>query len=382
MTKSADLKKAEIIPLFGRDEMNLAQLAFGPISPVDAKSLEFSFDVFDPVLKREVTREITIAGSEKYGLPKPIDDQVLIGMKALTHEAGYESSKVYFSGYQLCKTIGWTPNGDSYSRLEESFDRILGTTLKFKNAWWDKGERKWRTDSFHLINNYSLCTRAEADRERMVEGSSSFQLSSFVWNDVIWKSLNDGYIKDLDMEMFRKIRGRRRSEVALRLFRILDKRFYRSKVAKFDDLRELCERQICLGTDYSLSQLKRIIDRAVAWLVECEFLSGVTYGRSPNRRTCPVKFTKCVAASKRKPIATTEVPEIAEVAEPDDHQRWLETQTEASLCDAEIDALNAGFGTTLERNLIERDRAAGKAILDSGRIRQEFIRKFAATLAA
>src|SRR5438270_13167407 len=122
--------EAKVIPLFGKDEMNLIEFPFGPISSTTAKTLEVEHQIFDRRLRREVTRRMIITGADRFGLPRPIDDQVLVAMKTLTHEAGYVSPKIYFSRYQLCRVLGWQPDGRAYARLEESLDRIAGTTLK------------------------------------------------------------------------------------------------------------------------------------------------------------------------------------------------------------------------------------------------------------
>ncbi|MEZ6033562.1 MAG: plasmid replication initiator TrfA [Planctomycetaceae bacterium] len=177
--------------------------------------------------------------SDVYGLPRPIDDQVLLGMKALTYEAGFKFPKVEFTRYRLCKTIGWPTDGRTYRRLEEAFDRIAGTTLKFKDSWWDKGEAVWQSKLFHMIESVSLTSRDQIERNRMKKGSPTDQLCSFIWNETIWKSFTDGFIKKIDMEMFRRISSGRRHDVALRLYRILDKRFHKRMTAKFE-LRKLC----------------------------------------------------------------------------------------------------------------------------------------------
>ena len=197
--------EAKVIPLFGRDEMNLIEFPFGPITSTAVKTLEVAHEVFDPRLKREVTRQMIITGADKFGLPRPIDDQVLVGMKTLTHEAGYLSPKIHFSRYQLCRTIGWQPDGRAYARLEESFDRIAGTTLKFKDAWYDKGEREFKSKTFHLITEVDLCSRDRLDRSRLANGQAAQKLCSFTWTEVIWKSFQDGFIKTLDMTMFRRV---------------------------------------------------------------------------------------------------------------------------------------------------------------------------------
>lgn len=272
--KQTSSKYAEIVPLFGRDEMNLIEFPLGPITPQSQKTYEVEHTVFDRKLRREVSRNLLITGSDAFGLPRPVDDQVLMGMKALTYEAGFKSKKVEFSRYHLCKTLGWPTDGRTYQRLEESFDRIAGTTLKFKDSWWDHGEAVWKSKTFHLVEEVELWSRDSMDRARLETGRSDRIRCSFVWSDTIWKSFADGYIKKVDMAMWRKISSKRRKEVALRLYRILDKRFYRKAYVHLD-IRKLCHGTLGVSRSYAPSQMVRIINRAAEWLVECGFLQEV-----------------------------------------------------------------------------------------------------------
>lgn len=274
--------EVEVIPLFGRDEMNLVEFPFGPVTALDEKTFEVEHPVYDKQLKREIKRKLLITGSDAFGLPKPIDDQVLIGMKALTYEAKFASRKVEFSRYHLCRTIGWATDGRAYRRLEESFDRIAGTTLKFKDSWYDKGEQEWKSKTFHLIEEVELCSKDRLDRARQKSGRASQQLCSFVWNETIWKSFDDGFLKKLDMEMFRKVSSGRRKEIPLRLYRILDKRFYNAPVARFD-LRRLCLGTLGLSSSYCPSEMARVLKRAAKWLVHCGYLSEMRI--QPNEKT-------------------------------------------------------------------------------------------------
>lgn len=272
--KKEQIQVAEVVPLFGRDEMNLVEFPFGPITAGDAKTFEIEHPSFDKTLNRVVKRKLLITGSDAFGLPKPIDDQILMGMKALTYEAGFQSKKVEFSRYHLCRTLGWPTDGRTYRRLEEAFDRIAGTTLKFKDAWWVKGESEWRSKTFHLIEEVELCSRDRLDRQRLKNRKAVQPLCSFVWSDVIWQSFQDGYMKKLDMNMWRKISSGRRREVPLRLYRILDKRFYHKSYVRFD-VRQLCLGTLGVSSDYAPSQMVRILKRASDWLVECGFLREI-----------------------------------------------------------------------------------------------------------
>ncbi len=372
-------RDAQVIPLFGRDEMNLIEFPFGPVTQSEKKTMEIEHQVFDKTLHREVTRKLLITGSDAFGLPRPIDDQVLIGMKALTHESGYASRTVRFSRYQLCRTLGWEVDGRTYQRLEVAFDRIAGTTLKFKDAWWDKGDRLWKSKTFHLIEEVNLCSRDELDSHRRQHNGRGQRLCSFVWSDVIWKSFQDGFIKSLDMEMFRRIASGRRREVPLRLFRILDKRFHFGNTARLK-LERLCVGTLGLSPGYSPSQMLRVLDRASEWLMECGFLAGMKARRGRLSRNSEVLFLKASSSRMRRSqlarISTKSEQPASRYESDDVHRHWLGTQNETDLLNAEEQALAAGFGTDLERKLVIESRTRGTSLLSSGRIRTQYIERF------
>ncbi len=348
MAKKDNDDSPDVIPLFGRDEMNMVEFPFGPITGGKTKSFEVEHPVYDRQLKREVNRKLLITGSDAFGLPKPIDDQVLIGMKALTYENRFASRQVEFSRYHLCRTIGWPTDGRAYQRLEESFDRIAGTTLKFKDSWWDKGEVEWKSMTFHLIENVEICSRDRFDRARLKHKQSSHQLCSFVWNEVIWKSFEDGFIKSLDMEMFRKISGGRRREVPLRLYRVLDKRFYNSHVAKFD-LRKLCTGTLGLSGSYCPSEMTRVLERAANWLVECGFICDMQI--KPHEKTGVLQalfykkgIQKRVIADPAKPDSSKAGSRILDQFQkmPADKQNQLLSQA-LSFCETNHQSIVDGY---------------------------------------
>lgn len=369
-----DDETGKLVPLFGRDEMNLIEFPFGPISSTAAKTLEVEHQVFDKHLKREVTRSLIITGTDKWGLPRPSDDQVLIGLNTLTHERGYASQKIEFTRYELCRIIGWPTDGRSYARLEESLDRMKATTLKFKDSWYVNSEKEYKSKTFSIIEDVEICSRDQIERARLKDGD--VVRCSFRWSDVIWKSFQDGFMKTLDMRMFRRISEGRRREVPLRLWRILDKRFYNSDVARFK-LRRLCVGTLGLSPNYGPAQMMRVLDRAVKWLVRCDFLDEMWHREG--RGDVEVFFRKRAARMPRQNDFVESKPGRAGQSAPqvtDSLKLWLLEQREDDLFSAEEEALAMQFGSELERTIIKQERTKGIRVMDGGLIRREYVRRF------
>lgn len=367
--------EATVIPLFGKDEMNLIEFPFGPVTPNGAKTLEVEHETFDKSIGQVVMRRLIITGADAFGLPRPVDDQVLIGMKTLTYERGMSSQEIHFSRYELCRAIGWEPDGRAYHRLEESLDRIAGTTLKFKDAWWDKGEKEWKSRTFHLIESVSLCSRDELDRKRKRTGVSEQKLCSFVWNDVVWKSLQDGFIKTLDMALFRRIAKGRRREVPLRLFRILDKRFHFGDTARFE-LERLCVGTLGLSGTYNASQMHRVLKRSAKVLIECGFLASMQVDGHKVFRSSGVVFKKASAAQKKVRRKAEEVDSVSECHIAHDHRAWMDAFDESTLLEEEMNALESRFGSKFERSIVKEDRDAKTPLSMARVIRIDFLRRF------
>jgi hypothetical protein len=351
-----------VIPLRSKDEMNLVEIPYGPVTPATGeKTLRVTHTVYDKLLKREVDRETTILGSDEYGLPRPIDDLILVGLCALTYEAGYESRSVRFSLYHLCRTIGWAPSGRSYKRLVESLNRIAATTLIFSDAWYDKGDKAWKSKTFHILDEVALTNRAELDRARIRTGRKSHWLCSVEWSKTVFKSFQDGFIRTLDMEMFRRITAGRRKEVPLRLFRILDKRFHDGSFVRLE-LEKLAVGIIGLRPSYP-SELKRMIARAADWLVECHYLDS--YRLEENRGKCNVAFRKRTKASRTRTAPKTDIGKIEASPTPDAYELWAAQRSDDELAEYETRALEEGFGSVLEQGRVRDGQNQNRPVRES-----------------
>src|SRR5689334_17539329 len=92
-----------------RDEMNFAEFPLASMSDVvggGQKTLVFGDTITDQSTNQRVVRKLTITGSDEYGLPTHMDDQVILGLIQLTAKQGFAERKVHFSRRELIRELG------------------------------------------------------------------------------------------------------------------------------------------------------------------------------------------------------------------------------------------------------------------------------------
>lgn len=262
--------RKDLRPIGGRDELNLAEFPVAVLAtriPKGLKTLTFEDCVYDQQAGETVTRRLTITGSDAYGLPTAVDDEVLVALVQLTKRANdFTEPKVTFTRYELLKLLGWQDVGKNYRRLEESLNRWLGVSLYYDRAWWDKAARCWVDARFHVLDNVYLVDQADRRRLR-ARGQQDLAICSFKWNEVIFKSFRAENLKRLDLDTYFALA----TAVSKRMFRFLDKRFYRRPDWEFD-LREFAFEHVGLSRNYDVGEIKSKLQPAVDELVAIGFL--------------------------------------------------------------------------------------------------------------
>ena len=256
----------------GRDELNLAEFPLAAIAdrvPDNQKTLVFEDKIFDSGKSEMITRRLTISASDKYGLPTSLDDEVILGLIQLTKQKRFTERKVNFSRYQLIQILGWRHEGRSYERLEKSLKRWLGVTLYYDKAWWDKDEQSWVDENFHILEQVTLYDQ-ERRLKRLRSTNAEPPLSSFSWNEVVFRSFKSGYLKAIDLGVFRQLEY----AAAKRMYRFLDKRFYHKSRWEFDLTEFACE-HIGVSRNYDTGQLKRRLQPAIEELEAVGFFEAL-----------------------------------------------------------------------------------------------------------
>lgn len=291
----------------GRDELNLAEFPLCALAHrlrPDQKTLRFEDRVWDERRGETITRQLTITGSDAYGLPTALDDEVLLGLIQLSRLGQFADRTVRFTRYQLIQLLGWRHESKSYERIEASLNRWTGVTLYYQRAWWNKAKGCWVDEKFHVLDNVRLFRREEAGMDAEDESPGSV----FVWNDVIFRSFQAGNLKSIDFDFFRELR----SAIARRLYRFLDKRFFRRGRLEFE-LKEFACEHAGLSRNYDSANLKRKLRAGIAELERRGYLRALP-DTERFRKVCSgewrVVFEQAGNAGSRPP------PEAQELASP------------------------------------------------------------------
>jgi len=251
-------------PALGADELNLCEFPLAAIgsTPSSAKTLTFEDEIFDEGNQQVVQRKIVVSASDAFGLPSPVDSDVLLVLMHLTNcQNRFQSSTVQFTRYELVKFLGWDNGGRSYRRLEHALQRWASVTLFYNKAWWDRDRRRWRSQTFHVLESLDLRGREGPS------GPSDDGLSSFTWNKMLFSSFQSNHLKRLDLGTYFRLK----IPAARQAYRFLDKRFYRSQ--RFEmDLRVFACEHVGFARTYDNAQLKRKLEPALVELESLGFL--------------------------------------------------------------------------------------------------------------
>lgn len=252
--------------LLSRDELNLAEFPITLLTdraPAGQKTVEFRDETFDQKSGARVVRKVTITASDKFGLPTAKDADVLLAAIQLTREGNSHGRVVYFSRQRLIDVLRWPETGSSYRRLALAFNRWVGVTLIYENAWWEKVNQQWTTRAFHVIDNYQFNVERPGGRRSGVSAGSQFS-----WNEVVFRSFQEGYLKSLDLDVYLGLEH----ATSKRIYRFLDKRFFHRPLWEFD-LAVFAHEHVGLSRTYTdRGQIARKLRPAIEELTSTGFL--------------------------------------------------------------------------------------------------------------
>lgn len=284
MKKQDSVRKPDLSSIVGRDEMNLAEFAIGLASdrnPKDCKTVERSQSSYLPDGTR-LDQTWTITGSDKYGLPRAGDDDILLALIKLAFDQGLEDRRVYFSRYEVLELLKLDHKGRNYERIESALQRLSGVRVLAKNAFWDNSRKGYISTNFGIIDSYCII---EGTKRTSSQIEMPFTYASF--NEEFFNSMKAGNVKRLDLNFYNSLK----SSVSKRLYRYLDKRSYRRSVFCVD-VNTLATVNLGLDTTKRshFSQIKQKLEEAHKELSEKGFLGDWEYRQTRERSVWQVHY--------------------------------------------------------------------------------------------
>ena len=344
-----------------KDEMNLVGFPFALLSdraPKDLKVITFS-DTIQGKNGKPMERRWTVRGAEGLGLPLAFEEALYVVLMELTLEQGFRDSTVHFTRYDLVRRLGLPDKGDSYRRLKEGLLRLQGSQITAENAFWDPEAGRYASVIFSLVDEVVLY---DENPGRKAAGEARQIQSWFRWSETIWKNMQAGHIKNLDVEFYLSLS----SNVSRRLYRYLDK-------MRFSDLEKdrtrrifsisldlLAFERLGLSRSYYPSQIKRQLQAPHEELLEKGFIITVVFAQ---KKTGPgekivYEFPKTPLRGERKPrpIAAPGTGEARREGEKRRKERPGPPPKDPSADSLFQTLLDQGVGKIIARRLVNEKR--------------------------
>jgi hypothetical protein len=276
---------------FAKDEMNLAEFPIGKLGVRDSRETLTYEGWFTDKTGRRFKQKWLVSGSKEYGLPHELGNRILVAF--ITLAAEQQSKEVSFVDHQMLKLLRLSRGKANYQHFERNLLQLAGLTIYSEQAFWDNEEKRHITTkrAFHILEDVWLSSWAgDASRGPKRHGY-------VVFNDVFWRSIESGYLKTLNMELYL---GTLKSSIARQLYRCLDKLMrYRSQFEI--DVFDLANRIGLKQYEYP-SKIKEKLQPALRELINIGFLESATFFRvAQYTRIRFVKITGQKAIEQREP---------------------------------------------------------------------------------
>lgn len=198
-----------------KEEMNLVEYPIQFLSfkiPEGINTVKWEGQV---ILKngQKVQSSWEIVGSEKYGLPRYKDRDVLLGLLYYWHLNNFESPELVIEDVrEFLELLRWDTSKFYYEQLEQSLNRLSTVTIIARYSFWDNEKKDYLTHiAIHLLDMAQLDKRDNNRYILKVRAGKEF-----------WESVKKGYLKSLNFDFYLELE----SPIAKALYSYLDKKSY------------------------------------------------------------------------------------------------------------------------------------------------------------
>ncbi len=274
----------------GKDEMNLAEFPIAKLGRQDKRDvIEYESWATDKKGERYQQKWI-VSGSAQLGLPGEIANRIIVALLSIASEQNFDSPKISFTEYRLIKTLGLSTSNKNYEVIRKVLKQLVGITIYSEKAFWDNKRKKRVTHekAFHIFEDLWLRHWKDTDDREDIDDKGQGYV---VWSDTFWKSIKDGYIKNLDNEFYYSLKN----PIARQLFRFLDKRIGQKKECEVD-IFDLTGR-LGMAKYAKPSHVKRKLQPGINEIIDRNYLASaeVVKVKRGDKTYTRIRFTKATA---------------------------------------------------------------------------------------
>jgi plasmid replication initiation protein len=248
---------------------------------------------------QELRQTWTVRAVQGLGLPGTLDQDVYVALLQLIDRQGDipEDGWIGFSLYELVELLHRAHGGRDYRQVKESLERLSGTIIQSRNAFYRKSTKSYLDDTFHLLDR--------VQHSESTDGSGKRSEKTWVkLSDYFVDSYKANYLKGLDADFYWSLN----SSVAKRLYRFVDKK--RGQQRRWEVNLFALRDRIPLSPYKYPSKIKEKLGPAHDELRQKGFLERVTY-----RKTADGAHLVCYEIQegfiRRRPVLQLEpTPEV------------------------------------------------------------------------
>jgi hypothetical protein len=266
-------KKATRRDITTKDEMNLAEYPIQLLTkdvPEETKTIEWHGEV---TLKDGEKKEASwvVTGSDKYGLPRYPDRDVILAIMYYWYRQGFKSPELVIDNIaDMLRLMKWDVNEKGYKRLKEALDRLVHTGISATYTFWDNENKDYMPYiSFNLFQSAKIRNIPNRKRGYRLEVKAS---------DVFWESIKSNYIKSLNATFYFSLKN----PTAKALYTFLDKKAYQNEEFSME-IYNLASK-LGLSTRQPKFKLKQTLKEASEILLNKGFLSYYEFKDIPETR--------------------------------------------------------------------------------------------------
>ena len=248
---------------------------------------------------QELRQTWTVRAVQGLGLPGTLDQDVYVALLQLIDRQGDipEDGWIGLSLYELVELLHRTHGGRDYRQVKESLERLAGTIIQSRNAFYRKSTKSYLDDTFHLLDRVQHSENTDSTGRR---GEKTWIKLS----DYFVDSYKANYLKGLDADFYWSLN----SSVAKRLYRFVDKK--RGHQRRWEVNLFALRDRIPLSPYKYPSKIKEKLGPAHDELHHKGFLEQVTYRKTVDN-THLVCYEIQEGFTKRRPVLQLEpTPEV------------------------------------------------------------------------